>query len=319
MTKDQIEKANQELSLAFRIGRSVFTVVALAGLLLWTPWAQAGEAEVISAEVRFPEGPVWHEGKLYYVEYGGHTVMSWDGENNDVVWTMDGCGPAAVEPIGDGTFLVTCYDSNSLAKISSTGETLQTYEKSRGGVALIGPNDITPDGKGGFYITTSGPWETAPIVGGVFHYAADGLIRQLADDLHYANGIALSPDGKTLFCSESYAGRIVQFTVQDDGSLTDRREFVRLDRVMDDTTEEGLTPDGMEFDAEGNLYVGLYNRLGKILVVDPNGMFLRTIDVPSPYAPNLFFDPSGKSIYVTAVDDGDNAPYPGKVYRIGLD
>ena len=319
MTKIRNRKASQKASLALRTGKCLFTAALLAGLLVWTPRVQAGDAEVISADVRFPEGPVWHDGKLYYVEYGGHTVMSWDGKDNSVVWTMDGCGPAAVEPSGEGTFIVTCYDSNSLAKISSAGETLQTYERSENGIALIGPNDIAPDGKGGFYVTTSGPWETAPIVGGVFHYAADGLIRQLADDLHYANGIALSPDGKTLYCSESYAGRIVQFTVQDDGSLADRREFVRLDRVMDDITEEGLTPDGMEFDAEGNLYVGLYNRLGKILVVDPEGEFLRTIDVPSPYAPNLFFDPSGKSIYVTAVDDGDNAPYPGKVYKIGID
>lgn len=319
MTSVQSRRESRKACPASRAGRPFFLAAVLAGLLVWTPGARAGDVEVIDADARFPEGPVWHDGKLFYVEYGGHTVMSWDGRDSTVFWTMDGCGPAAVEPSGDGTFLVTCYDSNSLVKVSSAGETLQTYETSESGIALTGPNDITPDGKGGFYVTTSGPWETAPIVGGLFHYGADGLIRQLADDLHYANGVALSPDGKTLYCSESYAGRIVQFTVLDDGSLADRREFVRLDRVMNDTTEEGLTPDGMEFDAEGNLYIGLYNRLGKILVVDAEGEFLRTLDVPSPYAPNLFFDPSGKYVYVTAVDDGDNAPYPGKVYKIGLD
>ena len=319
MTNIESEGPFSKLLSADRAARSLFAAAAMAVLLVWSPGALAGDAEVVNANARFPEGPVWHDGRLYYVEYGGHTVMSWDGRSNSVVWTKDGCGPAAVEPAGDGTFLVTCYDSNSLVKISGTGETLQTYKKGKNGIELIGPNDITPDGKGGFYITTSGPWETAPIVGMVFHYSKRGVIRQVADDLHYANGIALSPDGQTLYCSESYAGRIVQFTVRDGGLLADRREFLRLDKVMDDTTKEGLTPDGMEFGADGNLYVGLYNRLGKILVVGPQGQFLRTIDVPSPYAPNLFFDPSGKFIYVTAVDDGDKAPWAGKVYKISLD
>ena len=53
----------------------------------------------------------------------------------------------------------------------------------------------------------------------------------VADDLHYANGLALSPDGRMLYCSEMYTYRIVAFTVGENGILTGRREFARIDDI----------------------------------------------------------------------------------------
>ena len=87
------------------------------------------------------------------------------------------------------------------------------------GPAFIGPNDFVADATGGVFMSASGPWETAPIVGKILYRAPDGSLRTVADDLHYANGLALSPDGRTLYCSETYAYRIVAFDVGEDGSL----------------------------------------------------------------------------------------------------
>ena len=65
---------------------------------------------------------------------------------------------------------------------------------------LVGPNDFTDDGAGGVWMTTSGPWASEPIAGAVYHIAPDLSMRQLADDLHYANGIARK--GTALFVAD---------------------------------------------------------------------------------------------------------------------
>ena len=269
----------------------------------------AGEPTVINPEASFPEGPTVREGKLYYAEYGAHRVSLWDGTSNSFLWTKEGCGPSAVIPMSNG-LAITCYDSGEMVQISFEGKTMAAASKDSSGAALVGPNDGVPDNKGGIYFTTSGPWESGPIVGRVLHMSADGAIRELANDLHYANGIALAPDGQRLFVNESEAGRVISFKIEGDGTLSDRRLFVRLS-ALDEPPE--AYPDGLKFGPDGILYIGLYSA-GRIIVVDKEGKLLRKIEVPSPAAPNLAFSADGKTIYVMAVDDTAKAPYKGKVY-----
>jgi gluconolactonase len=251
------------------------------------------------------------DGTLYYAQYGAHKVNRWDGAASSVLWSKGGCGPSAVIAMGDG-FAVTCYDSGEMVRISATGETIDAQAKDSSGAALVGPNDGTPDGKGGIYFTTSGPWESAPIVGRVLHMAPDGTIREVANDLHYANGVALAPDGQRLYVNESEAGRVISFKVEADGTLTDRRLFVRLS-ALDEPPD--AYPDGIKFAPDGNLYIGLYSA-GRIVVADKDGKLVRKIEVPSAAAPNLTFSADGKTIYITAVDDKSAAPYKGKVYAV---
>ena len=276
--------------------------------------AQAGDVKVINAEARFPEGPVWHDGKLHYVEYGGHTVMTWDGKTNAQLWQQDGCGPAAVVPTAGGELLVTCYDANTVVRLSASGETLATYSEDKDGQPFVGPNDFAADAKGGVFVTASGPWDSGPIVGKILYLAADGSIASVADDLHYANGIALSRDGKTLYAGESEAFRIIQFTVGENGALSDRRLFARLGALDAEVGWEGY-PDGLKVDSQGRLYIAQFSA-GEILVVGTDGTLERKITVPSPSAPNLAFAPGEETVYVMAVDDVSNPPYIGKVYEV---
>jgi sugar lactone lactonase YvrE len=286
-------------------------LLALCLILVFANSAGAAEPKVLNAEASFPEGPLVKEGKLYYAEYGAHKVSMWDGTSNQVFWSKDGCGPSAIVPFADG-FAATCYDSGEMVQISSDGKTVASWAKDNAAAPLVGPNDGAPDGKGGIYFTTSGPWEPGPIVGRVLHMSADGTIRPLADDLHYANGIALAPDGQRLFVNESEAGRVISFKVEDDGSLSDRRLFVRLTAFEE---PPDAYPDGLKFGPDGNLYIGLYSA-GRILVVDKDGKLKRKIEVPSATAPNLTFSEDGKTIYVMSVDDTSAAPYKGKVYAV---
>ena len=174
--------------------------------------AAAAEIEVLAKGARFPEGPLWADDALYFVEYGGHTILRVGADDVPAkIWERPGCGPAALVRAG-ADFLVTCYDENTLVRVSPAGETLQVYDKDAAGAAFIGPNDFVADDAGGVFMSASGPWETAPIVGKILYRAPDGTLRTVADDLHYANGLALSPDGRTLYCSETYGYRIVAFT-----------------------------------------------------------------------------------------------------------
>jgi sugar lactone lactonase YvrE len=199
-----------------------------------------------------------------------------------------------------------------MVQISASGQTVKSFGKDGAGGALVGPNDGTPDGNGGIYFTTSGPWESGPIVGRVLQLSADGTIRELANDLHYANGIALAPDGQRLYVNESEAGRVISFKVEADGTLSDRRLFVRLSSLGEPPE---AYPDGLKFGPDGNLYVGLYSA-GRVVAVDKEGKLVRKIEVPSAAAPNLTFSADGKTIFVMAVDDTSAAPYKGKVYSV---
>ena len=291
-----------------------FQTLGLVLVIYFTSIAFAGEIKVVNPKAGFPEGPLWHNSKLYYAEYGSQTVMIWDGKQNREFWKKEACGPSAIVALPQGDFLVTCYDSGSIARISADGKTITEYKQDRQGRNFQGPNDFAIQKNGGVFFTTSGPWESDPIVGKIFYMDPKGEIRQVADDLHYANGLALSNDGKTLFLAESEASRVIQFKVQQDGSLSDRRLFVRIGQVDPDSGSYAY-PDGLKMDSKENLYIGQYSK-GRIIVVSPERKLVRTIDVPSSAAPNLNFGPDEAVLYIMAVDDQNNAPYWGKVYEV---
>jgi gluconolactonase len=275
----------------------------------------AEDISVVVDEAAFPEGPVFIDGKLHYAEYGADKISVLDGTTATTLWESEGCGPSAVAALGPD-LVVTCYDNGTIARISKTGETIATYGEEAAGTPLVGPNDFAADGKGGVYFTTSGPWEAGPIVGKVFHLGEDGAIREVANDLHYANGLELSADGTRLYVNESEAARVISFAIEEDGTLSDRRLFVRIGEV-DAVAGPTAYPDGLKMGPDGNFYIGLFSH-GRIVVVSPEGDFVSAMDVPSAAAPNLAFSPDGTEAFVMAVDDVDNAPYPGKVYRATL-
>lgn len=291
--------------------RAILTAALIA--LALPAWA--GGPVVLNPKAAFPEGPAIIDGTLHYVEYGAHRLMAWDGKANRVVWEQPGCGPSAVAPFG-ADLVITCYDNGSLALVSKAGVTLSAISADAGGGALLGPNDLAADGHGGLYVTASGPWEPAPIVGKVYHLSPDRRLTLVASDLHYANGVVVA--GDRLLVNESEAGRVISFQIAADGSLSDRRLFLRVGQADRDAGPWSY-PDGIKRAPDGTLYIGLYSA-GRIVVVDAAGAYLRAIPVPgAAAAPNLAFAPDGKSIYVMAVDDRDKAPYWGRVLQIPLE
>ena len=279
----------------------------------------ADGVQVVNADAHFAEGPIWYRDKLYYVEYDRNSVTAWDGSKNTIFWSQKGCGPSAVIPTAQGEFLTTCYDNNSIGRISADGRTLAPYTRDKAGNALVGPNDFAPDGHGGIYFSASGHPGTA-IDGRVFYLAADGTIELKADDVESANGVAVSKDGKILYVIETDGHRVLRFNIGPGGSLSDRRLFVNLDDLTNNVGH--IYPDGVKIDSRGEIYIGQNPRdihaplAGVIFVVNAQGKLLRQLTLPSPGVPNLAFSTDEKTVYVTALDELDKSPYHGKVYSI---
>jgi len=284
------------------------------------PLANAADVRVLNDDAHFAEGPIWYQGKLYYVEYDRNSVTTWDGSRNSIFWSKPGCGPSAVIPTSRGEFLVTCYDSGTLGHISADGKDLPAYSHDKDGHPFTGPNDFAPDHRGGIYFTCSGTAPGPVIDGRIFYLAADGTITQEAADVHSANGIVVSNDGKVLYAIETEDNRLIEFKIGADASLTERRVFLNLDELTHHVTH--IYPDGVKMDSSGLLYIGQNPRdvhaplAGTIFVVDAAGTLLRTLELPSPGVPNLALSPDEKTVYVMALDQLDKSPYKGKVYAI---
>lgn len=288
--------------------RRVLLLLALA-----TP--AAAEVTTLAEGLSFPEGPAVVGDRLHVAQYAGHVVSTWDGTALATLWEGPGCGPSAVAPLGED-LVVTCYDDGTLARLARDGTEVARLSADAAGAALVGPNDLAPDGQGGLYVTASGPWESDPIVGKVYHLAPDGTLRMLADDLHYANGVALGPDGR-LYVVESGAGRVISFAVAADDTLSDRRLFARL-AVADPASGAGAYPDGIKWGPDGNLWVGQYSS-GRIVVLAPDGSLVAAHGTGAAAAPNLAFSRDGRTAYVAAVDDTSGAPYPGRLLAMPVE
>jgi sugar lactone lactonase YvrE len=152
----------QDVFNQFYERRQFMKPLPILGLVLvfcFTSIAFAGDIKVINAKSGFPEGPLWHNDMLYYAEYGSQMIKTWDGKQNQEFWKMDGCGPSAIVALSAGDFLVACYDSGSIARVSAEGKTITEYKQDREGRRFQGPNDFVAGKKGGVYFTASGPWE----------------------------------------------------------------------------------------------------------------------------------------------------------------
>jgi len=278
----------------------------------------AEQVTAIDPDARYPEGPLWRDGKLFYVEYSASNIKNWNGRSATVFWHKDACGANSLIPF-NGHLLVACYDSNSLVEIDTSGKEIREMRADSSGKPFLGPNDFCSDGRGGVYFSASGVYDIkAPITGAVLHIRADGkTITEVADTIHYSNGLTLAKDQQHLLVAEMLAGRILSFPILADGTLGPRTVWARLKDLAQPTPNEDAYngPDGLKLGPDGNYYIA-QNGSGRVLVVNEDKKLVREIDVPTPYVTNMAFGPEGANvIFVTGAFEQWKAPFPGAVYR----
>jgi sugar lactone lactonase YvrE len=169
------------------------------------------------------------------------------------------------------------------------------------GRPIPGVNEMIPDREGGLYFgvidipAVSEHRKMEP--GGLYHVGTDLGVQLVRDGIPFANGIALSSDGTTLYCNETGSGTTA-YEIQADGS---GGEPVLLQPKQD--------ADGIAVDANGDLWVTGFNT-GEILRVAPGGTVREKIATPAPGISNIRFGGAdGRDVYITATHPATMAEF----------
>jgi gluconolactonase len=246
------------------------------------------------------------------------------GQKWQEVWTVDGNNADGIIATKDGGLLIAQNDNSNVVKLDRNGKESLAYSGTNtgGSVAMnskgalfvanrglnpsierLAPtrktlankynddpmdciggvlNDIAADSKGGVYFT----------MGGLFYADPRGKITRYGENLT-TNGIVLSADEKRLFVTNGQT--VAVFDVQKDGSLTNQREFAKL--------EGGGFGDGSTFDTVGRLYVSTN---AGVQVIGPDGKYLGLIPTPRGIISLAFSGPDRKTLFAVSRDNGQN-------------
>ncbi len=305
--------------------RNVYKVaVACAiGAILAAAAACADEITVVS-NLLGPEGPLFVDGNLYYVGWISNTLSKWDGKKATVLNNTPGCGHNGLALTKRKTFLLACTnDPGAILELDMTGKQLRRWDADSNGKKFDGGiNDIVVTANGGAYATVFGPYANPPtptaVIGKIL-YLAPGSEKwvEVADNLNYANGIGVSPDQKTLYVSETVGNCILKFTINGDGSLSNRSNFALLSLLVRNKVNSWwLGPDSMKIDSKGNIYVAQWFG-GKILKLSPEGKLLHVFEIAAgDGTTNVAFGEREKELYVTVVKDPNDPQAKGSIVKI---
>ncbi len=182
-----------------------------------------------------------------------------------------------------------------IVRIAANGD-FSELTRGTGKTPMMSPNDLIADAKGGVYFTDPGP---RPIPKGRKHhiyYLPPGAIQAVIvdDTMTRPNGLTLTLDGKTLIAADTVDADMPAWDVQPDGTLRNRRVFMRLRDIPAGTDSGG---DGMAIDNEGRFYV---TALTGVQVFERNGNYIGTIAVPKKPTNVAFAGPRKSVLYITA-------------------
>lgn len=282
------------------------------------------ELREITTGLRFPEGPIaMPDGSVLVVEIEGARLIRVlpDGTKNVVAELGGGPNGAAVGP--DGKCYVCnnggfnwIHEADGFARPHGradnyAGAGIQRVDLQTGAVEMLythcgdspitGPNDIVFDGKGGFWFTDHGKsYDRLMDRGAVYWASLDGsTIIEAAFPLITPNGCGLSPDGKTLYVSETETGRLWAWPILGPGELAKEPWPSPAGGKFIGGPQGYQRFDSMAVEANGNICVAslVY---GGISVFSPDGGLVEFHEAPEPYCTNIAFGgPDMKTAFIT--------------------
>jgi sugar lactone lactonase YvrE len=109
----------------------------------------------------YPEGLLWHGGRMLFTEMGADRVSIIDGPMHNPrkreFWHDAGCGPTSIAPFGPSGFLVNCHLGQHVVEVSAAGVTGRRFRLAPGGKRIQDPNASVTDGQGGVFFPTPEP------------------------------------------------------------------------------------------------------------------------------------------------------------------
>jgi gluconolactonase len=276
--------------------------------------ATDAKIEKLAEGFTWSEGPTWFEGALLFSDVPKNTVYRWKEGMTEAEVFLKPSGqltpaPGFREPGSNGLTvdragkLLLCQDGERrIARWEGDGKFTSLAER-YDGKRLNTPNDLAVKSDGTIYFTDppygfekieNDPKQEQPFHG-VYRAGKDGTVTLLTKTIKFPNGIAFSPDEKTLYVSstENRHSRIEAFDVQPDGTVANQRLFFDGQAL----SKPGLPGacDGFKIDREGNLWT---SGPGGILVITPAGKLIGRINIG--LASNCAWGDDGSTLYITA-------------------
>jgi gluconolactonase len=266
--------------------------------------------EKVAGGFQFTEGPLWRpDGTLWFSDVQGNVVRSVTPDGQVKVLIENAAGVSTAPPgsyIGpngmvedeDGSVLMVQHFNRQIVRVGPDLKMTPLVDKFEG-KRFNSPNDLAFGPDGSLYFTdppyglpkqNDDPAKEIPF-NGVFR-VANGRVQAVIRDLAWPNGLAFSPDGKTLYVANSDAANnvLMAYAVAADGSVSGGRVFANM------TSQEPGLADGLKVDSKGNVYT---TGPAGVWVFSPDGRHLGTIKPPEVPA-NCGWGDDGKTLYMTA-------------------
>jgi gluconolactonase len=255
----------------------------------------------IASGFGFTEGPVWRGEDLLFSDIPRSRTIRYRPlpEGGEITTFRHPTGNANGLTLDHQGRLLACeHSGRRVSRIDPAGEVV-TIADSFEGKRLNSPNDVVVRSDGSIYFTDP-PYGLPRLTegkelpfNGVYRVDPDGSLYLLADDFERPNGLAFSPDERTLYVDDSARHHIRAFDVAPNGSVANGRVWAEL---KPKEGERGV-PDGMKVDVEGNVYC---TAAGGIWVLDTNARLLGRIILPEQPANLAWGGADWRTLYITA-------------------
>lgn len=237
------------------------------------------------------EGPAFdRNGNLYVVNFqkdGTIGLVKPDGAVELFLTLPEGSTANAIQFDSKGNMYLADFTGHNVLRVDMKTKKIDVYVHND---SFNQPNDLCINSKDQLFASDPN-WKES--TGKLWRIDKGGKAVLLADQMGTTNGIALSPDEKTLYVNESVQRKIWSFAVDKKGNLSNKKLFAEF---------QDFGFDGMKCDRDGNLYVTRYGK-GVIAVLDPNGKLIREVQLKGKRCSNLVFGGlNGKLVFVTLQD-----------------
>ncbi|GLY85562.1 SMP-30/gluconolactonase/LRE family protein [Actinoallomurus iriomotensis] len=236
------------------------------------------------------ESPRWHGDRLYFSDWSAGEVVAVDlAGRSEVVARVESL-PLCTAWLPDDRLVIVSSPEGRLLRLEADG-TLVTHAD----LGRPGWNDVVADGRGNVYVNGAGSDPMAGEAfrpGSVFLATADGSVRQVAEDVAFPNGMAVTPDNATLIVADSYRHHLVAFDIGADGGLSNRRVWAELG--------EGV-PDGICLDAQNAVWYADVPGQRCVRVAE-DGTVLQTVDLDRGAFACALGGPDGTTLFIVAAE-----------------
>jgi sugar lactone lactonase YvrE len=259
------------------------------------------------------ESPRWHGDRLYFSDWSAGEVIALDLAGHSEIVAQVESLPLCTAWLPDGRLVIVSSPDGRLLRLEPDGSLAVHADLGRPGW-----NDIVADGRGNIYINGA-EWDprsgAAPKPGVVVHIATDGSVRQVAGDIAFPNGMAVTADNSTLVVADSYRHNLIAFGIAADGGLTGRRVWADLG--------DG-TPDGICADAQNAIwYADVPGQ--RCVRVSEGGNVLQTVPTDRGAFACVLGGPERTTLFITAAqwrgmtESPPVAPGSGHVLAVDVD